>query len=95
MGIAAGQGADCGLIHQVSGILVLAGTLGRDYIVLCENIHPLSAEHGVVICGGEGVGYIRLDAQPVAAILGLAVNGVASDTDDGQFFFLRLCRYQW
>ena len=45
-----------GHIHyQVGGILVLSCALGADYLTVLEHIHTLSAEHGVVVGGGQGV----------------------------------------
>ena len=35
----------------------------------------------MVIRGGQGVGDVLLIADPVAAVLGLAVNGIAGDAE--------------
>ena len=70
------------LADQVCGVLLLAGALGGGGIVLPEFVHPLAAENGVPVRTGQGIGHIILDANAVAAVAGLPVNGVAADTDD-------------
>ena len=60
---------------------MLTGAFGRRYVVMPEYIHPLAGKDGVVIRGGQRIGDPLLAAQAVAAVLRLAVNGVAGDTD--------------
>ena len=60
---------------------MLTGAFGRRYVVIPEHIHPLAGKDGVVIRGGQRIGDPLLAAQTVAAVLRLAVNGVAGDTD--------------
>ena len=66
------------LADQVCGVLPLAGTLGGCGIVLSKFVRPLAAENGVPVHTGQGIGYIILDADAVAAIAGLPVNGIAA-----------------
>ena len=54
--------------------------LGGGGIVLSEFVHPLAAKNGVPVHTGQGIGHIILDANAVAAIAGLPVNGIAADT---------------
>ena len=68
------------LADQIGGILPLTGTLGGGGIVLSEFVHPLAAKNGVPVRTGQGIGHIILDANAVAAIAGLPVNGIAADT---------------
>ena len=74
------------LIDKISGILVLSGTLGADNIIALENVHTLSAEHGMVISSSQSISDILLIPNSVAAILRLAVDGVACDTEDRLLF---------
>ena len=46
-----------------------------------ELVRPLPGKDRVVIRGGQGVGDVLLIADPVAAVLGLAVNGIAGDAE--------------
>ena len=70
------------LIYKISGILVLSGTLGADNIIALENVHTLSAEHGMVIGSSQSIRDVLLIPNSVAAILRLAVDGIACDTED-------------
>ena len=70
------------LIYKISGILVLSGTLGADNIIALENVHALSAEHCMVIGSSQSISDVLLIPNSVAAILGLAVDGIACDTED-------------
>ena len=56
---------------------MLAGALGRRNIVVFEHIHSLPRKDRMVICGGQRVGDALLTAKAVAAVLRLAVDGVA------------------
>ena len=83
--VAAGQCAHRFLIRwladKVGGVLMLAGALGRRYIVILEHIHSLPRKDRVVIRGGQRVCDTLLTAQAIAAVLRLAVDDVAGDTD--------------
>jgi len=79
----------CWLANQICCVLVLSGALRRDNIGFLEFIHPLSGEDRVVVCSGQGVGQLHLEADPVPTVLGLAVNGIAGDADG-----LRLLQHQ-
>ena len=60
---------------------MLADAFSRCNIAFPKPIRPLPGEDRVVIRGGQGVRQVRLDSQPVAAVLGLTVYGIAGDTD--------------
>jgi len=60
---------------------MLTGAFGRRNIVVFEHIHSLPRKDRMVICGGQRVGDALLTAKAVAAVLRLAVNGVAGDAD--------------
>ena len=74
------------LIDKISGILVLSGTLGADDIIALEDIHTLSTEHGMVIGSSQSIRDVLLIPNSVAAILRLAVDGVACDTEHWLLF---------
>ncbi len=56
---------------------MLTGTFGRRYVVIPKHIHSLPRKDRMVICGGQRVGDALLTAKAVAAVLRLAVDGVA------------------
>ena len=70
------------LVDQVCGVLPLAGALGGGGIVLPEFVHPLAAENGMPVRTGQCIGHILLDANAIAAVAGLPVDGVAADAHD-------------
>ena len=74
------------LIYKISGILVLSGTLGADNIIALEDVHTLSAEDGVVIGSSQSISDVLLIPNSVAAVLRLAVDGIACDTEDRLLF---------
>ena len=51
-------------------------------LVVPELIYPLAGIDAVAVRGGQGIGNILLPAEAVAAVLWLAVNGVARNADD-------------
>ena len=51
-------------------------------IIILKLIYPLAGIDAVAIRGGQGIGNIPLPAEAVAAVLRLAVNGVARNADD-------------
>ncbi len=57
--------------------------MGRSHAVLMELVAPLAGKNGVVVGGGQGIGDILLYAEPVPAVLRLAVDGIAGDTEHG------------
>lgn len=82
--VAIADSAHClliGLANKVSGILVLTRALGCHHIIFRELITALAAEHSVMIRGCERICNIRLTAETVAAVLRLAVYGVARNAD--------------
>ena len=83
--VAGGEGTDGFLIDQISGILFLMGALGGCCIALLELVRPLARKHGVVVGGGQGVGNVLLDADAVAAVVGLTVDDIPSDAEHGFF----------
>ena len=58
---------------------MLACALCAGYIIVFEYIHALSAEHGMMIGGGKGVGYALLIPNSVSAIHGLTVYRIAGN----------------
>lgn len=79
------------LINKVGGVLVLSCALSACHLAVLKSIHPLTAEHSMVVGGGERIGHILLNAQTIAAVLGLSVNGVAGDADDRISLVRGLC----
>ena len=62
---------------------MLAGAFSGSYCVIFEYIHPLTGEDRMVIRGGQGIGDVLLIPDPVAAVLGLAVDGIARNAETG------------
>ncbi len=81
--VAAGERAHRLLIRrladQIGGIFVLTGALGGSNFIVLEHIYPLAGEDRMMVCRGQGVGDPFLVTYPVAAVLRLAVDGVAGD----------------
>lgn len=74
------------LADEVCSVLVLPCALCGGNLVVPELIYPLAGIDAVAIRGGQGIGNVPLPAEAVAAVLRLAVNGVARNADD--FFLL-------
>ena len=74
------------LADEVCSVLVLPRTLRGGDLIILELIYPLTDIDAVAIRGGQGIGNVPLPAEAVAAVLRLAVNGVARNADD--FFLL-------
>ena len=69
-------------IHdQIGRVLVLPCALCAGYIIIFEYIHTLSAEHSVVVGGGEGIGDALLIPDPVPAVQRLSVYRIAGDAE--------------
>lgn len=75
------RSCSCGLMDQVCRVLVLARTLCGCHITGRKLICTLPGKYRMVIRGGQSVGDVLLIADPVAAVLGLAVNGIAGDAE--------------
>ena len=60
---------------------MLVYALSRGCIIIFEYIYPLTGENCMVIRGGQCVCDALLTAETVAAVLRLAVDGVAGDAD--------------
>ena len=75
------RSCSCGLMDQVCRVLVLARTLCGCHITGRKLVCTLPGKYRMVIRGGQGVGDVLLIADPVAAVLGLAVNGIAGDAE--------------
>ena len=75
------RSCSCGLMDQVCRVLVLARTLCGCHITGRKLVCSLPGKYRMVIRGGQGVGDVLLIADPVAAVLGLAVNGIAGDAE--------------
>ena len=66
---------------------ILTDTLGRIAVVARgarrkgSRIAALAGKQRMAVRGGQGIGNIPLPADPVAAVLRLAVNGVARNAD--------------
>ena len=70
------------LADKVCSVLVLPRALRGGDLVVPELIYPLAGIDAVAIRGGQGIGNVPLPAEAVAAVLWLAVNGVARNADD-------------
>lgn len=70
------------MANEIGGVLMLTGALGTEYLTVLELIHTLTGIDAVAIRGGQGIGNIPLPSKAVAAVLRLAVNGVARNADD-------------
>ena len=60
--------------------------MGADHVIALEDVHALSAEHGMVIGSSQSISDVLLIPNSVAAVLRLAVDGIACDTED-RFLF--------
>lgn len=69
------------LQDKIRGVFVLAGALGADHLTVLEHIHPLSAEDRMVVSGSQSIGDVLLITNAISTILGLSVDGVASDAE--------------
>ena len=70
------------LADKVCSVLVLPRALRGGDLIIPELIYPLAGIDAVAIRGGQGIGNVPLPAEAVAAVLWLAVNGVACNADD-------------
>ena len=70
------------LADKVCSVLVLPRALRGGDLIIPELIYPLAGIDAVAIRGGQGIGNIPLLSKAVAAVLRLAVNGVACNADD-------------
>ena len=61
---------------------MLPSALRGGNIIILKLIYPLAGIDAVAIRGGQGIGNIPLPSKAVAAVLRLAVNGVARNADD-------------
>lgn len=75
--------------HEIRSILVLSGALGTGYCSILEYIHPLAAEHSVMVSCGQSVGDILLIPNPVTTVLGLTVDGITSDAENRFLLYQR------
>lgn len=67
---------------QTRSVASLWRALRGGDLIIPELIYPLAGIDAVAIRGGQGIGNIPLPAEAVAAVLRLAVNGVARNADD-------------
>ena len=61
---------------------MLPSALRGGDLIIPELIHPLAGIDAVAIRGGQSIRNVPLSAEAVAAVLWLAVNGVARNADD-------------
>jgi len=71
----------CHIHDKVGGVLMLAGTLGADYLAVLELIHPLTGIDAVPIYGCQRIRQLVLTAKTVAAVLRLPVDRIACNAD--------------